>query len=105
MAIQKTERGAVEVFLPHEFANAMLSMLTCFVAADPRNKYGSYAAKLKAKILHHGRKFVHNGEENVSVYFYENEAAMLIKLFSIYASITGGDTTDYFSQIGKSKGA
>lgn len=103
MQKRASDKGAVELFLPHEFANAMLSVLSCFIAADETNKYGSYAAKLKNKILKHGRKFVHEGEENVSVYFYENEAAMLIKLFSIYTSATSNTTTDYFAQIGKAR--
>lgn len=97
----KQKRGAVEVFLTRVFFNSLVSVLSNFIKADGTNKYGIYAQLLKEKILRHGRKFTHNGEENVAVYFYDNEAAMLIKLFAIYINAIENPAADYFSQVGK----
>lgn len=101
--MKKGTRGSVEVFLQRDFFNSLVSVLSNFIRADETNKYGIYAQRLKDKILKHGRKFVHNDEENVVVYFYEDEAALLIKLFAIYINATGNSTEDYFLQVGKKK--
>ena len=97
----KHEKGAVEVFLPKEFFNSLIGVLSCFVAADETNKYAFYAARLKEKMLRHSRRFTHKEEEFSVTYFYENEAALLIKLCAIY--INSGETmqTDYFSELKK----
>ena len=100
---KKTRRGAVEVFISRDFFDSLVSVLSNFIKADGTNKYGVFALHLKEKILRHGRKFIHNGDENVAVYFYENEAAMLIKLFAIYINATESSVDDYFSQVGKNR--
>ncbi|MGN0585198.1 MAG: DUF3991 domain-containing protein, partial [Ruminococcus sp.] len=92
-----SKRGAVEVFLSRGFFNSIVSVLSNFIVADETNKYSVYALRLKNKILRYGRKFVHNEEENVAFYFYEDEAAILIKLCAIYINATEQSTMDYFS--------
>lgn len=97
----KHERGAVEVFLPREFFNSLIGVLSCFVAADETNKYAYYAARLKEKMLRHSRRSTHKEEEFSVTYFYEDEAALLIKLCAIY--INSGETMqiDHFSELKK----
>ncbi len=99
----KSNRGCVEVFLTKEFLNSMISVLTSYISADETNKYGVYAKRLKHKILNYGRKFLHQDEENIVIYFYEDEAAVLIKLFSIYINAIEEPQGDYFQEIGKTK--
>lgn len=82
------KKGAVEVFISADLCSSLISVLNSFIAADFTNKYAVYAQKIKDKILKHGRHFMNNNEENVAIYFYENEAALLIKLFAIYANAT-----------------
>ena len=84
---KNTKRGAVEVFITADLCNSLISVLDSFIATDSKNKYAVYAQKIKDKIMKHGRHFMNNDEENVAVYFYENEAALLIKLFAIYADV------------------
>lgn len=98
---RQSKRGAVEVFLPRPFANALLSMLSVFAAADGENRYGVYARNIKSKILRHGRTFEHEGDDNVAVYFYPDEAALLIKLCAIYICAIDDTGDDFFSEIGK----
>ena len=86
---KNSKRGAVEVFITADLCDSLISALDSFIVADFGNKYAVYAQKIKDKIMKHGRYFVNNGEENVAVYFYENEAALLIKMFAIYADVTG----------------
>lgn len=100
---RKSRRGAIEVFLTREFLNSMVSVLDSYIAADAENKYSVYAQRIKNKILNHGRKFLHNDEEQVVIYFYENEAAILIKLFSIYVNAIEETPENYFEEIGKAK--
>lgn len=99
----KSRRGAVEVFMTREFLNSMVSVLESYIAADSENKYSVYAQRIKNKILNHGRKFLHDDEEQVVIYFYENEASILIKLFSIYINAIENPMKDYFDEIGKTK--
>lgn len=99
----KPKRGAVEVFLTRDFFNSLVSVLSSFIQADAENKYGIYAARLKKKIMRYSRSFIHNEEENAVIYFYEDEAAMLIKLFSMYMNAIQQPIEDYFFQIGKKK--
>lgn len=101
---KEQKKGTVELFLPREFFNSLVSVLTAYIDADSTNKYGVYAARLKRKILKHGRTFTHEGEENVAMYFFEQEAAMLIKLFAIYNSATAKSSADYFLLVGKKEG-
>lgn len=86
---KKSKRGAVEVFITTDLCNSLISALDSFIVADSGNKYAVYAQKIKDKILKHGRIFLNGNEENVAIYFYENEAALLIKMFAIYVNATG----------------
>ena len=92
----KSNRGAVEVFLTKDFLNSLISVLDSYIAVNTTNKYSMYAKRLKNKILNHGRKFLHNNEEQVVIYFYENESALLIKLFAIYINAIEKTPEDYF---------
>lgn len=83
---KNSKRGAVEVFITADLCDSLISALDSFIVADSGNKYAVYAQKIKDKILKHGRCFMNGDEENVAVYFYENEAALLIKMFAIYAN-------------------
>ena len=80
------KRGAVEVFITADVCNSLISALDSFIVADSGNKYAVYAQKIKDKILKHGRWFMNGDEENVAIYFYENESALLIKMFAIYVN-------------------
>ena len=86
---KNSKRGAVEVFVTADLCNSLIVALESFIVADSRNKYAVYAQKIKDKILKHGRCFMNGDEENVAIYFYENEAALLIKMFAIYVNATG----------------
>ncbi len=85
---KNSKRGAVEVFITADLCNSLMSVLDSFIVADSGNKYAVYAQKIKDKILKHGRWFMHGDEENVAIYFYENESALLIKMFAIYVNAT-----------------
>lgn len=99
----KQKRGAVEVFLKRDFFNSLVSVLSNFIQADAENQYGIYATRLKKKVLRYSRSFIHNETENAVIYFYEDEAAMLIKLFSMYMNAMQQPTENYFCQLGKRK--
>ena len=88
MMRKNSKRGAVEVFVTADLCNSLIVALESFIVADSRNKYAVYAQKIKDKILKHGRCFMNGDEENVAIYFYENEAALLIKMFAIYINAT-----------------
>lgn len=86
---KNSKRGAVEVFITADLCNSLIVALESFIVADSGNKYAVYAQRIKDKILKHGRCFMNGDEENVAIYFYENEAALLIKMFAIYVNATG----------------
>ncbi len=86
MMRKNSKRGAVEVFITADLCNSLIVALESFIVADSRNKYAVYAQRIKDKILNYGRCFMNGDEENVAIYFYENEAALLIKMFAIYVN-------------------
>lgn len=86
---KNSKRGAVEVFITADLCNSLIVALESFIVADSRNKYAVYAQRIKDKILKHGRCFMNGDEKNIAIYFYENEAALLIKMFAIYVNATG----------------
>ncbi len=98
---KNSRKGSVAVFISKNFCNSIISVLSSFIAADPENKYAVYAQRIKNKILKYGRIFKNKGEENVAVYFYEDEASVLIKLFAIYVNATENTSEDYFSKADK----
>ena len=99
--MSKNKTGNVELYISKELFNSLVSVLTSFIEAGEANKYGVYAAKLKNKIMKYSRSFIHNETENAAIYFYEDEAAMLIKLFAIYISATEDPSEDYFANLCK----
>lgn len=99
----RKERGAIEVFLSPEEVNALLSALNAIAVADPENRTARHAERLKQKILKHGRRFTDKGTESSVTYFYIEEAATMIHLFSFYTIVTQKPemVTDFFSQMGR----
>ena len=91
------KRGRIEVFLPKDIFNSLVSVLEAFIAADENNKYADYASRLKNNVMRYGRKFTNHGEEKIVIYFYE--AAMLIKLLAIYVNAVGVPGDDFYSLV------
>lgn len=98
MSGKNTKRGGIEVFLTREFFNSLVSVLTAYIAADETNKYAVYAQRLKDKVMKHGRKFSHENTEQIVIYFYEEEAAILIKLLTVYVNALGIEGEDFYSK-------
>ena len=99
----KKPRGSIEVYRPPEEVNALLSALNAIAVADPENRTARHAERLKQKILKHGRRFTDKGTESSVIYFYNEEAATLIHLFSFFTLVTQKPEmiTDFFSQMGR----
>jgi hypothetical protein len=83
--------------------NGMLYALDCFIKAEPDNIWAEYAAYLKNKVIQYGRTFTSHGEDNAAIYFYEDEAATMIKLLSFFIFITTKPDDDYYALIEKKK--
>ena len=99
----KKERSAVEVTLPRRYADALLYALDLFEKADQDNKLTEYAMKLKRKILRYGFAFHHKGEDKAKIYFFQEEAATLIKVLIFYIIMLLDPKEDYYSLIGKQR--
>ncbi|MBP3796716.1 MAG: hypothetical protein J6I46_02930 [Ruminococcus sp.] len=95
----KKNAGKVKVFLPREFFNSIVSLLSDFIEADEKSKYGKYANELKKTIMTHSKTIKHNETENAAIYLYEDEAATLIKLCALYFSATENTDKDFFQQL------
>lgn len=100
---RKTYEGTVEVTMPRQYADALLYALDLFEKADPDNKLTEYALKLKRKILKYGFAFHHKGEDKAKVYFFQEEAAILIKVLIFYLIMLLNPQGDFYSLIGKGK--
>ena len=99
----KKNRGPVDVFMQRESVNAMMHALECFIAADPENIWAKYAEYLMQKITKYGRTFRYNGTDSAAVYFYEDEAAMLIKLLTLFIFVADEPGKDYYNLIENKK--
>ena len=97
------KRGSVELILTREFFNSLVSVLETFAVGDENNKYSIYAQRLREKILRYSRSIRERASQSAVTYFYEDEAAVLIKLLVMYAYATGMGGEDAFSQIGKKR--
>ena len=101
--MKKTNLGPVAVKIDRESVNALLQSLNQIAAIDPENHIAQSAQKLMHKIIKHGRTFPHDDLKLVSIYFYDNEASMLIQLVSMYLAVLEESTEDYYDRIGHSR--
>ena len=101
--MKKTNLGPVAVKINRESVNALLQSLNQIAAIDPENHIAQSAQKLMQKIIRHGRTFPNDDMELVAIYFYDNEASMLIQLVSMYLSAVQENTEDYYDRIGRSR--
>ena len=101
----KKNRGPVDVFIPKDFVNGMLYVLDCFIKADPENAWAEHALYLKDKVLKYARAFQYQGEDSAAIYFYEEEAATLIKILSYFVFLIKNPQTDYYSLIVNRRGS
>ena len=93
--------GSIEVVLTREFFNAMIVVLDVFLRLHTETKFTKFAEYMKHKMLRHGRRFRHKNADKVVIYFYEKEAAVLIKLLAVYAAAMETPVEDYYEKIGK----
>ena len=101
MNVTKGKLGSVSVMLERGQVNALLQTLNCISVTDTQNQFAIDAAKLKEKIIKHGRTFNHNNTDRVSIYFYEKEASDLIRLLALFLFSAQEITTDYYPEIGR----
>ncbi|MCL2071988.1 MAG: hypothetical protein FWH07_07130 [Oscillospiraceae bacterium] len=97
----------LDLYLPRELFNSMMTALDYFIATESEigeTVHSRQATRLKRKILTHGRAFSNNGDENVSIYFYGVEPAVMMKLLTIY--INRGEENipqDYYPELKRRK--
>ena len=85
----KNKVGPVAVYMSKELLNGMLCCLDFLIAVDEKQgEWEKHAQRIKDKILKYGRKFTNDDGESVVIYFYENEAAILLKAFSMNDLLT-----------------
>ena len=98
------------LYLPRELFNSLVSALDYFIASEREvgaTVQSEQATRLKQKILTHARAFGKDDgdnnpcEGNASIYFYGVEAAVVMKLLTIYINLGEEPKADYFGQIKK----
>ena len=95
------KRGSVELILTREFFNSLAAILETFAVGDASNKYSVYARQLLQKIKRYSRRVYERGSQSAVTHFYEDEAAVLLKLLIMYAYAGGMEGEDVFEQIGR----
>lgn len=99
----KGKVGSVEVSMTREDFNSLVKLLDIFLEAGSNNRYAQYAANLKEKMLRHTRRYTHKNENKTVTYFYEVEAALMIKLAAFYVNAIGIGGEDYYEKIGRGR--
>lgn len=96
----KNKVGPVAVYMSKELLNGMLYCLDYLIAIDEQQgEWEKHAQRIKDKILTHGRKFTSDDTESVVIYFYENEAAILLKAFSLFVFLKDNPVQDYMNRM------
>ncbi|MCQ2408872.1 MAG: hypothetical protein MJ065_10160 [Oscillospiraceae bacterium] len=96
----KNKVGPVAVYMSKELLNGMLCCLDFLIAVDEKQgEWEKHAQRIKDKILKFGRKFTNEDGESVVIYFYENEAAILLKAFSLYVFLKDQPQRDYIGMM------
>ena len=101
----KTPANTLLIYFPAEHVNGMMAVFDLFIRADQKNETGIAAAKLKEKILAHGRIFQFRDSDAVSIMFFESELRSLIQILSLYAFVMQENCLDYLQKIGSGKKA
>ena len=96
----KNKVGPVAVYMSKELLNGMLHCLDYLIAVDEQHgEWEKHAQRIKDKILKFGRKFANEDGESVVIYFYENEAAILLKALSLYVFLKDQPQRDYIGMM------
>ena len=93
------QKPFTELYLTKNQIEGLMYVLDCYLCADKEHKYGQFADRMKQKILNHGRAFISNEEEMVSLIMYETDMVIMMKLFSTYISAIQEMPKDYFAEI------
>ena len=101
MKQRKAPVGAIEVTMASEEFNTLLAVLDEIIVCGADTKLGFFAKRLKEKMLRYSRRFIHRNTRKSVTYFFENEAALLIKLLAFYCNAVGIIGENYYDQIGK----
>ena len=101
MKQRKAPVGAIEVTMASEEFNTLLAVLDEIIVCGVDTKLGFYAKRLKEKMIRYSRRFIHRNTRKSVTYFFENEAALLIKLLAFYCNAVGIIGENYYDQIGK----
>jgi hypothetical protein len=94
----------INLFLSCEIFNSLVSVLEYFIATENeigKTFFSKNAERLKEKIMKHGRAFNNENGENVSIYFYKIEAAVILKLLIYYIALREKPPSDFFSLLKK----
>jgi len=99
--MSKNTKPDIFLILCREDFNSLVSVLSFFEAADEtaEDYYKRNSIRLKSKILKYAAKLPK--EAQVSVKFFGTEAAVLIKIISLYLGILEKPRADYFNFIEK----
>ena len=100
-----TPPNTLLMYFPAEHVNGMMAVFDLFIRANQKNETAVAAAKLKQKILAHGRAFQFQESEAVSIMFYESELRSLIQILTLYAFVMQENCQDYLPKIGSKKKA
>ena len=101
----KVPDNTLLMYFPAEHVNGMLAVFDLFIRANQKNETAVVAAKLKQKILTHGRVFQFQESEAVSIMFFESELRSLIRILTLYAFVMQENCLDYLPKIGSGKKA
>ena len=101
MKSTNSKLGSVAVTLNRGQVNALLETLNCISVTDTENQFAKDAARLKEKIIRHGRTYQHKNTDSVALYFYDNEASSLIRLLSLFLFSAEDVSADYYPEIGR----
>lgn len=98
----KETSPSVKLFLPREVWGSLVSVLGYFIETEKEigaTFFSKYSSQLLSKILKHGRPYKEDDSDRAAIYFFTNEAGVLLKLLSFYVSLGEQPKEDFFKML------
>ena len=102
--MKKPKTPPVGITLNRRLFNTLVWTLTQFTGSEKligENHFCYNADKLKHKILKYSRGYTKENREFVAIYFFENEAAVLIEILIALFSFSRKSVPDYYDVVSR----
>jgi hypothetical protein len=104
--MNKTNKPDIGVILNRRLFNTLVWVLTQFIGTEKEigvTELSRNSEKLRFKIMKYARPYSKDNTDCVSIYFFKNEAAVLIEILTSYFSLGKKNIPDFYARLTRTK--